>query len=104
MFRISAFNVGVQMIPTCFSSRTIQGVTLVLDWPTDDGEIEVQFPVGYTEPGISKEQALKIADQVGLKDKRDQTAEILLRLYNLFLAKDALLIEVNPYAEDSSGS
>uniref|UniRef100_A0A7R9D646 Succinate--CoA ligase [ADP-forming] subunit beta, mitochondrial n=1 Tax=Timema poppense TaxID=170557 RepID=A0A7R9D646_TIMPO len=54
--------------------------------------------------GISKEQALKIADQVGLKDKRDQTAEILLRLYNLFLAKDALLIEVNPYAEDSSGS
>nr|CAD7575814.1 unnamed protein product [Timema californicum] len=54
--------------------------------------------------GISKEQALKIADQVGLGDKRDQTAEILLRLYNLFLAKDALLIEVNPYAEDSSGS
>uniref|UniRef100_A0A7R9EDH9 Succinate--CoA ligase [ADP-forming] subunit beta, mitochondrial n=1 Tax=Timema monikensis TaxID=170555 RepID=A0A7R9EDH9_9NEOP len=52
--------------------------------------------------GISKEQALKIADQVGLGDKRDQTAEILLRLYNLFLAKDALLIEVNPYAEDSS--
>uniref|UniRef100_A0A7R9AQA8 Succinate--CoA ligase [ADP-forming] subunit beta, mitochondrial n=1 Tax=Timema shepardi TaxID=629360 RepID=A0A7R9AQA8_TIMSH len=52
--------------------------------------------------GISKEQALKIADQVGLADKRDQTAEILLRLYNLFLAKDALLIEVNPYAEDSS--
>ncbi|XP_063224129.1 succinate--CoA ligase [ADP-forming] subunit beta, mitochondrial isoform X2 [Bacillus rossius redtenbacheri] len=53
--------------------------------------------------GISKEQALKVADKVGLGDKREQTAEILLRLYNLFLAKDALLIEVNPYAEDASG-
>lgn len=54
--------------------------------------------------GISKDQALTIADKVGLAEKRDQTAEMLLRLYDLFLKKDALLIEINPYAEDATGS
>lgn len=47
---------------------------------------------------------MKVADAVGLKDKRDQTADMLLRLYDLFVKKDALLIEVNPYAEDSAGN
>lgn len=41
---------------------------------------------------------------VGLSDKVDQTCEMLLKLYDLFLEKDALLIEVNPYAEDASGN
>ncbi|XKL67266.1 hypothetical protein PGB90_010686 [Kerria lacca] len=54
--------------------------------------------------GLTKEQALKIAINVGLEDKKEETAEVLLRLYDLFLKKDALLIEVNPYAEDASGA
>lgn len=40
---------------------------------------------------------------MGLGDKKDETADMLLRLYDLFIKKDALLIEVNPYAEDASG-
>lgn len=60
-------------------------------------------PVDITV-GITKEQALKVADAVGLKDKRDLTAEMLIKMYNLFISKDASLIEINPYAEDASGS
>lgn len=44
-----------------------------------------------------------MATAVGLEDKKEETADMLLRLYDLFLKKDALLIEVNPYAEDASG-
>uniref|UniRef100_A0A1B6DJG0 Succinate--CoA ligase [ADP-forming] subunit beta, mitochondrial n=1 Tax=Clastoptera arizonana TaxID=38151 RepID=A0A1B6DJG0_9HEMI len=60
-------------------------------------------PIDITK-GLSKEQALKVADTVGLAEKRDQTADMLLRLYDLFTKKDALLIEVNPYAEDAAGN
>jgi succinyl-CoA synthetase beta subunit len=48
--------------------------------------------------------ALKVADKVGLQEKRDQTADMLLKMYDLFLKKDALLIEINPYAEDQNGN
>lgn len=34
--------------------------------------------------------------------KKDETADVILKLYDLFLTKDALLIEVNPYAESIS--
>lgn len=53
--------------------------------------------------GLTRDQALKVADKVGLKDQRDNTAEMLLKLYDLFLKKDALLVELNPYAENADG-
>lgn len=34
--------------------------------------------------------------------QKDETADVILKLYDLFLQKDALLIEVNPYAESIS--
>jgi len=37
-----------------------------------------------------------------LTKQKDETAEVILKLYDLFLEKDALLIEVNPYAESIS--
>ncbi|CRL05523.1 CLUMA_CG018140, isoform A [Clunio marinus] len=51
--------------------------------------------------GLSKEQALKIAQTVGLDDHLESTAQMLLNLYDLFCKKDALLVEINPYAEDA---
>ncbi|KAK7601670.1 hypothetical protein V9T40_009111 [Parthenolecanium corni] len=53
--------------------------------------------------GLTREQACKVVTAVGLGDKKDEATETLLRLYDLFLKKDALLLEVNPFAEDSSG-
>uniref|UniRef100_T1GFE3 ATP-grasp fold succinyl-CoA synthetase-type domain-containing protein n=1 Tax=Megaselia scalaris TaxID=36166 RepID=T1GFE3_MEGSC len=51
--------------------------------------------------GLSKEQAKKVAEKVGLSEQADETAEMLLNMYDLFVKKDALLIEINPYAEDA---
>jgi succinyl-CoA synthetase beta subunit len=52
---------------------------------------------------MTREQAAGVAAQVGLAELKDETADRLLKLYDLFMKKDALLIEVNPYAEDASG-
>lgn len=51
--------------------------------------------------GITKEQAEKVAVKVGLESQKDKTADMLLKMYELFVKKDALLIEINPYAEDA---
>lgn len=51
--------------------------------------------------GLQKSQALAIANKVGLEDHAEETAKMLLNMYALFVKKDALLIEINPYAEDA---
>ncbi|CAH1109103.1 unnamed protein product [Psylliodes chrysocephalus] len=51
--------------------------------------------------GLTKEQAEKIACKAGLEGQKDRTADMLLKMYDLFIKKDALLIEINPYAEDA---
>lgn len=51
--------------------------------------------------GLTREQAEKVACIVGLQSQKEKTADMLLKMYDLFLKKDALLIEINPYAEDA---
>ncbi|CAG9771759.1 unnamed protein product [Ceutorhynchus assimilis] len=51
--------------------------------------------------GLTKEQAEKVAVKVGLESQKEKTAQMLLKMYELFVKKDALLIEINPYAEDA---
>ena len=43
--------------------------------------------------------------RIGIPDARtDEVAEILINLYALFQSKDATMVEINPFAEDSSGN
>lgn len=59
----------------------------------------------YSFSGLTESQAEKVADKLGLGgDKKAKTIDMLFRLYDLFIKKDALLIEVNPYAEDTEGN
>jgi succinyl-CoA synthetase beta subunit len=51
--------------------------------------------------GLSKEQAETVAVKVGLSSQKEKTGQMLLKMYDLFCKKDALLIEINPYAEDA---
>ncbi|KAH8335378.1 hypothetical protein KR074_000611 [Drosophila pseudoananassae] len=52
--------------------------------------------------GLTCEQAQKIIQKVGLGGEgEEQHVEMLLNLYKLFVNKDALLVEINPYAEDA---
>lgn len=51
--------------------------------------------------GLTKEQAVSIAKKVGLENVSETISQTLLNMYELFIKKDALLIEINPFAEDA---
>lgn len=54
--------------------------------------------------GLAKGQAEKVAKKVGFKGKEaDMIADMLMKMYKLFVEKDALLIEINPFAQDKKG-
>lgn len=54
--------------------------------------------------GITKEQAERITTKLGLENVKDYISNIIMNLYQMFLKKDALLLEVNPLAEDINGN
>merc|ERR1712032_1437631 len=56
----------------------------------------VKFPIDVME-GLSKEGALEVPA------KHEDVAGTLLNLYDLFLTKDASMVEINPFAEDNKG-
>lgn len=53
--------------------------------------------------GITKDQADRIAVKLGLENVKDYISEMIVNMYSLFVKKDALLLEVNPLAEDING-
>ncbi|KTW28042.1 hypothetical protein T552_01904 [Pneumocystis carinii B80] len=59
----------------------------------------------YTVPidiskGVSQDIASSIADKFGFSEKtRDQVIDIILKLYKVFIEKDATQIEINPLSE-----
>ena len=56
------------------------------------------------DSGVQDEQARQLADGLGLNDKQSsQFAEMLERLYRLFMECDASLVEVNPLIITGSG-
>merc|ERR1719320_564440 len=64
----------------------------------------VKFPIDVVE-GLSKEGALEVAAKLGIHpSKHENVAGTLLNLYDLFLTKDASMVEINPFAEDSQGN
>ncbi|XP_066582430.1 succinate--CoA ligase [ADP-forming] subunit beta, mitochondrial-like [Prorops nasuta] len=55
--------------------------------------------------GISKTQADGIADKLGLSGPdKEKASAVVCNLYQLFIKKDALLLEINPFAEDICGN
>ena len=62
-----------------------------------------KFPVDINK-GITKEQALELADKLYFKGPlRDEAAIQIERLYELFIARDATQVEVNPLGETDDG-
>lgn len=54
--------------------------------------------------GITKEQAERIVNKLGLDNMKDYISNMIINLYQMFLKKDAVLLEVNPLAEDINGN
>lgn len=78
-----------------------QGGVNIEDVAAADPNAIIYEPIDIVE-GLSKQQALKVAEKVGMVKEKEKTADMLLKMYDLFLKKDALLIEINPYAEDAN--
>jgi len=54
--------------------------------------------------GITPDQANEVADKLELKGDAKETVSIVAsHLYELFVKKEALLLEINPFVEDSYG-
>jgi len=61
------------------------------------------FPIDIIG-GLSKEMALDIASKLHFPaEDQEEVSETLIKLYNLFLSKDATMVEINPFAEDANG-
>merc|ERR1712141_49739 len=61
------------------------------------------FPIDIIG-GLSKEMALDIVGKLHFPaEDQDEVAQTLVKLYNLFLTKDATMVEINPFAEDANG-
>lgn len=77
-----------------------QGGINIEEVAAEDPTAIIYEPIDIAK-GLSKEQARSVAEKVGLTEQADDTADMLLNMYDLFVQKDALLIEINPYAEDA---
>ncbi|KAJ3355880.1 beta' subunit [Allomyces javanicus] len=63
----------------------------------------ITMPVDI-KAGLSHEQALEMATKMGFPTKaREEAAQTFLKLYNVFIEKDATMVEINPLSEVSSG-
>ncbi|KAL5274279.1 SUCLA2 family protein [Megaselia abdita] len=77
-----------------------QGGVNIEEVAAENPDAIIYEPIDISK-GLSKEQACKVAEKVGLGEQAEETATMLLNMYDLFVKKDALLIEINPYAEDA---
>merc|ERR1711892_735116 len=80
--------------PVCIASR--EGGVNIEEVAEKNPEAIVKFPIDVVKG---------IAAAIGINAKKvDEVAQILLNLYDLFLTKDASMVEINPFAEDSNGN
>ncbi|KAF7235586.1 Succinate--CoA ligase [ADP-forming] subunit beta, mitochondrial [Varanus komodoensis] len=80
-----------------------QGGVHIEDVAAEEPEAIAKEPVDIMD-GIREEQALGLARKMGFPAKvAREAAENIVKLYNLFIKYDALLVEINPMVEDSAG-
>merc|ERR1719435_538297 len=87
--------------PVCIASS--EGGVNIEEVAEKNPDAIVKFPIDV-KIGLELEGAKEIAKAVGIHPtKVDEVAQILLNLYDLFTSKDASMVEINPFAEDSTG-
>ncbi|XP_045529873.1 succinate--CoA ligase [ADP-forming] subunit beta, mitochondrial isoform X2 [Pieris brassicae] len=77
-----------------------QGGVNIEDVAAENPEAITYEPIDIIK-GITDDQVCRVIEKIGLQEHSADAADMIKKLYELFLKKDALLIEVNPYAEDA---
>ena len=82
----------------CLVSKDKHGDSYLL--VIHNSRLSITFPI----KGLSKNEALEFARKMGFsKQCVDQAADWMIRLYDLFIEKDAVMVEINPMSEDLLG-
>ncbi|BEL03582.1 ADP-forming succinate--CoA ligase subunit beta [Actinoplanes sichuanensis] len=81
-----------------------QGGVEIEQVAAEDPDALARFEVN-PDAGLGWEDALRLAAAAGLPDDvRDLVATVLVRLWNVFRAEDATLVEINPLAKLADGT
>merc|ERR1719410_782606 len=87
----------------CYIASSEGGVNIE-DVAASNPDAIVKFPIDCIE-GLTEKGASEIAEKIGIHPKKNaEVTQILLNLYKLFQDKDASMVEINPFAEDSTGN
>eukprot|EP00092_Neocalanus_flemingeri_P030952 GFUD01033614.1.p1 GENE.GFUD01033614.1~~GFUD01033614.1.p1 ORF type:complete len:451 (+),score=138.65 GFUD01033614.1:202-1554(+) len=101
-FYIAFMNERAYNGPVCIASS--EGGVNIEEVAEKNPDAIVKYPIDVVK-GLEVDGAKEIATMIGIHPtKVDEVAQILLNLYDLFLTKDASMVEINPFAEDSTGS
>ncbi|KDR84799.1 hypothetical protein GALMADRAFT_107125 [Galerina marginata CBS 339.88] len=95
------------------NDRGSEGVVLVVsaqggmnieEVAAKDPDAIITTPISF-EKGLSKEEAIDVAQKLGFKDAATQSeaADVFINLYRIFKEKDATQIEINPMALTTDG-
>lgn len=69
----------------------------------DTPEAIVTLPIDINK-GLDKEAAIDVAEKIGfIGDGIEKAADTFLKLYKIFMEKDATMVEINPLAEVQNG-
>jgi len=79
-----------------------QGGVNIEDVAAENPDAILKIPIDVVE-GLSKEKAVSVAKKLGFGDRADEISNMFLNVYKLFTTSDALMVELNPLAEDSNG-
>ena len=96
----------IKMGPSCIKLSEVgergetQGGVNIEETAEKNPDAIVKFPIDVMK-GLSKEGAKEVAKACQV---HDEVADILLNLYELFVTKDASMVEINPFSEDNSGN
>jgi len=101
-FYIAFMNERTYSGPVIVASR--EGGVNIEEVAEKNPEAIVKFPVDIIK-GLDMEGAVEVAKNIGIQPaKVDEVANVLIKLYDLFITKDASMVEINPFAEDNTGN
>ncbi|CAG2115770.1 unnamed protein product, partial [Medioppia subpectinata] len=80
-----------------------QGGVAIEDVARDSPEAIVTQPIDI-EKGVDRELASSVVKKLGFHaSSHEQAVDLIIKLYEVFIAKDALMVEINPMIEDTEG-
>lgn len=81
-----------------------QGGSNIEEIAAEHPEAIIQYPIDIHK-GLMRDEALAIAEKLGFRNQAlEQAADTMLKLYDLFVSKDIVLLEINPLTEGADGN